>query len=46
MNLARSTGINWSNAPGHPRRGRIAIGPATDRSIVDRARHGDLDAFE
>ena len=46
MNLARSTGINWSNAPGHPRRGRIAIGPATDRSILDRARHGDLDAFE
>ena len=46
MNLARSTGIKWTNAHGHPRTGRIAIGPAADRSIVDRARHGDLDAFE
>ena len=33
-------------AEGHRPEGRIAIGPAADRSLVDRARDGDLDAFE
>lgn len=46
MNLARSAGIKWARTRGGTRRGRTAIGPAPDRSIVDRARHGDLDAFE
>jgi RNA polymerase sigma-70 factor (ECF subfamily) len=42
VNLARPTGISWSNAPSW----RQPIQTATDRSLVDRARHGDLDAFE
>jgi RNA polymerase sigma-70 factor (ECF subfamily) len=42
VNLALSTGIRWSNAPSW----RQPIRTATDRSLVDRARHGDLDAFE
>ncbi|HVL54258.1 MAG TPA: sigma-70 family RNA polymerase sigma factor [Vitreimonas sp.] len=39
--------------PGHlgrhqssERRGRRPIGPSTERSLIDRARDGDLDAFE
>lgn len=41
MNLAASGGIRWSNA--HP---EGPIQTAKDRSLADRARHGDLDAFE
>lgn len=41
LNLGASAGIRWSNALR-----RESIQPATDRSLVDRARHGDLDAFE
>jgi RNA polymerase sigma-70 factor, ECF subfamily len=41
LNLTASAGIRWST-----RRWRQPIQPATDRSLVDRARHGDLDAFE
>ena len=41
MNLGPSAGIRWLNA------GReTPIGPAIDRSVIDRARNGDLDAFE
>ena len=41
MNLEPSAGIRWLNA------GReTPIGPAIDRSVIDRARNGDLDAFE
>ena len=41
MNHRPSSGINSLNA------GReTPIGPAIDRSVVDRARNGDLDAFE
>ena len=40
VNPEAAAGIRWSNAGG------TRIGPAIDRSIVDRARHGDLDAFE
>jgi RNA polymerase sigma-70 factor (ECF subfamily) len=41
VNLAASGGINWVNAH---REGPIQT--ANDRSLADRARHGDLDAFE
>ena len=41
MNLAASGGIRWSNA--HP---EGPIQTAKDRSLADRARNGDLDAFE
>ena len=41
MNLAGPGGIRWSNAH---REGPIQT--AKDRSLADRARHGDLDAFE
>jgi RNA polymerase sigma-70 factor (ECF subfamily) len=41
VNLEPSAGIRWLNA------GReTPIGPAIDRSVIDRARNGDLDAFE
>jgi RNA polymerase sigma-70 factor (ECF subfamily) len=41
VNLGPSAGIRWLNA------GReTPIGPAIDRSVIDRARNGDLDAFE
>ena len=42
LNLGSSAGIDWSNACSW----RQPIRTATDRSLVDRARHGDLDAFE
>lgn len=41
MNLTASTGIKCFE-----RRRETPIGPAIDRSVIDRARHGDLDAFE
>jgi RNA polymerase sigma-70 factor (ECF subfamily) len=41
VNPDAAAGIRWSNAQEGQR-----IGPAIDRSVVDRARHGDLDAFE
>jgi RNA polymerase sigma-70 factor, ECF subfamily len=41
VNLEPSAGIRWLNA-GRER----PIGPAIDRSVIDRARNGDLDAFE
>lgn len=41
MNRPTATGIRWANAEGGS-----PIGDATDRSTVDRARLGDLDAFE
>jgi RNA polymerase sigma-70 factor (ECF subfamily) len=41
MNPAWSSGIEWSNAQEEAR-----IGPPIDRSLIDRARTGDLDAFE
>jgi RNA polymerase sigma-70 factor (ECF subfamily) len=41
VNLEPPAGIRWLNA------GReTPIGPAIDRSVIDRARKGDLDAFE
>jgi RNA polymerase sigma-70 factor, ECF subfamily len=40
MNREPSAGINSLNALEEPR-----IGPAIDRSLIDRARTGDLDAF-
>jgi RNA polymerase sigma-70 factor (ECF subfamily) len=41
VNLEPPAGIRWLNA------GReTPIGPAIDRSVIDRARNGDLDAFE
>jgi RNA polymerase sigma-70 factor (ECF subfamily) len=40
MNPADPSGIEWVNASGGTR-----IGPAIDRSLIDRARNGDLDAF-
>jgi RNA polymerase sigma-70 factor (ECF subfamily) len=41
MNLEASAGIKWTE-----RTGRRPIGPSAERSLVDRARLGDLDAFE
>ncbi len=41
VNLRPASGINSLNA-----RRVTPIGPAIDRSVVDRARNGDLDAFE
>jgi len=41
VNLRPASGINSVNA-----RRVTPIGPAIDRSVVDRARNGDLDAFE
>ena len=41
LNPGVPSGISWSNA-----HRREPIETARDRSLVDRARHGDLDAFE
>lgn len=40
MNHPAASGIRWVSAGGDP------IGPEIDRSVIDRARAGDLDAFE
>jgi RNA polymerase sigma-70 factor (ECF subfamily) len=40
VNQTDTSGIEWVNASGGTR-----IGPAIDRSLIDRARNGDLDAF-
>jgi hypothetical protein len=41
LNLVASSGIKWSNA-----HRREPIETARDRSLVDRARNGELDAFD
>ena len=42
MNRPLAAGIEW----GERARRDTRIGPAIDRSLIDRARNGDLDAFE